>query len=100
MSNDAISLILTRLRPGLDVRQGPLPIQQDPLATLAERSTVAAPMREEELIQFLAPRPDIPALIAYRGFTSVFTDMPSYYLDETGTYRDCQTDEPWSARKT
>lgn len=82
--------------PSYDVRQGPLWISLDPLATTAERCLVAQPMNKTELAAFLAPRPDIPFLIAERGFRGTFTnDLPWFYLDAEGVYRNTLTDEPW-----
>lgn len=84
----------------LDVRQGPLLIENDPLATLAERCTVARPMRPAELEAFLEAAGNYrgPHLVAYRGYVNTWSDARAYYLDDAGVYRDTLTDEEWQCR--
>jgi hypothetical protein len=74
-----------------------LRIADDPLATLAERATVARPMRPGELARFLtaADRYTGPRLIADRGFNWMASTIgqPFYYRDRAGIWRDTLTDE-------
>ncbi len=74
-----------------------LQIKDDPLATLAERATVARPMRPGELARFLTAARDYagPLLIAEQGFNWMESviGQPFYYLDDAGNYADTLTGE-------
>jgi hypothetical protein len=86
----------------LDVRQGPLLISQDPFATLAERATGDATVRdmsEDEFNDFItaAGRWKGPRLIAFKGFDPrPLHSLPVFYLDGA-TWRDTLTGEAWEA---
>lgn len=75
----------------------PLLIKNDPLATLAERATVARPMSGGALNAFLFNplRGTRPTRIAYPGFVDHWSSEPVYYLDASGNYVDCATGEIW-----
>lgn len=80
-----------------DVRQGPLPISQDPLSTLVERCTVARPMPPAEFEAFLAAAGNYhgPRLIAPRGYVNTWSPARAFYHDDAGVCRDTENDEAW-----